>query len=246
MIPSIRSDLYEAFKQPGCPVCQVVVQSVSHYIRSVFYEKINDRELRADLRESRGFCVRHAWQTLQPGLGDALGGAILYQDILTDILREFPEAAPVEGQSNLSGQNRWLAGLVKTGQKERVGRAKKVEDAVRPKKLCPVCQQREELHEIVLAELLEGLAEESMQVPYRDSFGLCLPHLSKAVAIVEDAGLQGELIQVSRSKMEGLRSELGEFIRKNDYRFTGEAFGPERDAWARAVRLVAGELEAWG
>ena len=246
MIPSIRNDLYNAFKQPGCPVCQVVVQAVSHYIRSIFYEKINDRELRAELRESRVFCVRHAWQALQPGLGDALGGAILYQDILTNILRELPESAAAEGQIKPAGQNRWLVGLVKTGQKDLAGRAKKVEQAVTPRKPCPVCRHREGLHETVLAGWGGGLGDGPMRIAYQDSFGLCLPHLSIAVATVADVTLQSELIQIGRTKMEELLAELGEFIRKNDYRFSDEGFGPERDSWARAVRMTAGEIEAWG
>jgi hypothetical protein len=41
--------------------------------------------------------------------------------------------------------------------------------------------------------------------------------------------------------METLRAELGEFIRKNDYRFINEGFGAERDAWRRAVATGAGK-----
>jgi hypothetical protein len=40
--------------------------------------------------------------------------------------------------------------------------------------------------------------------------------------------------------MEKLRAELGEFIRKNDYRFIHEGFGTERDSWRRAVAMGAG------
>ena len=80
MIPSIRNDLYNAFKQPGCPVCQVVVQAVSHYIRSIFYEKINDRELRAELRNC---CDRDEYREIEAELKKALAELDAWLDTLT-------------------------------------------------------------------------------------------------------------------------------------------------------------------
>ena len=47
-------------------------------------------------------------------------------------------------------------------------------------------------------------------------------------------------------KMKKLRAELGEFIRKNDYRFIHEGFGAERDSWRRAVVMGAGKKEIRG
>jgi hypothetical protein len=37
-----------------------------------------------------------------------------------------------------------------------------------------------------------------------------------------------------------LHGELGEFIRKQDYRFAHEAYGSEADAWQRAIALLVG------
>ena len=39
-------------------------------------------------------------------------------------------------------------------------------------------------------------------------------------------------------KLELLRGELNEVIRKNDYRFRSEEWGAERDAWVRALAMV--------
>lgn len=41
-------------------------------------------------------------------------------------------------------------------------------------------------------------------------------------------------------RAEQLLAELKEFMRKSDYRFTGEPMGAEGDSWTRAVAWVTG------
>jgi hypothetical protein len=41
--------------------------------------------------------------------------------------------------------------------------------------------------------------------------------------------------------MQALDEELREFIRKHDYRFTGEGMGTEGTSWIRAIEMVAGK-----
>ena len=41
--------------------------------------------------------------------------------------------------------------------------------------------------------------------------------------------------ELEESRLARLQAEMEEFIRKNDYRFRGEAWGTERDAWQRAL-----------
>ena len=49
------------------------------------------------------------------------------------------------------------------------------------------------------------------------------------------------LREVQRACLESLLAELSEFIRKHDYRFTGEGMGAEGTSWIRAVEMVAGK-----
>jgi len=49
-----------------------------------------------------------------------------------------------------------------------------------------------------------------------------------------------KLLVIHREKLESLKAELTEFIRKNDYQFIAEGFGKEGDAWLRAVGLMVG------
>jgi anaerobic glycerol-3-phosphate dehydrogenase len=70
--------------------------------------------------------------------------------------------------------------------------------------------------------------------------GFCLPHLRQVTARLRGEALE-RLLQYQQERWEELRAELAEIVRKNDYRFQGEGFGAERDAWLRAVRAVVGE-----
>jgi len=94
--------LLDACRQPCCPVCRVVHRSVQRYLSGLFYERVNDGWVRSDLRKSLGFCRAHAWLVLDQNLGDALGVAIIYHDILGMILKRLPKAAsPLPSQGRL-------------------------------------------------------------------------------------------------------------------------------------------------
>jgi hypothetical protein len=75
----------------------------------------------------------------------------------------------------------------------------------------------------------------------QDSGGLCLPHLRRALDQIKNASEVAALLTVHREKLEGLRAELAEFIRKNDYQVIKEGFGKEGDAWLRAIGTVVGQ-----
>jgi hypothetical protein len=54
------------------------------------------------------------------------------------------------------------------------------------------------------------------------------------------------LIEVQRGKQARLMAELAEFCRNHDYRFRHEAWGPESDAWQRAIEVLAGKAGVLG
>jgi hypothetical protein len=75
----------------------------------------------------------------------------------------------------------------------------------------------------------------------RASPGMCLVHLQQALRLARDGTARAWLLDIEAPKLQGLIDELGEFIRKHDYRFRGEPRGAERDAWLRAIEMVAGK-----
>jgi len=54
------------------------------------------------------------------------------------------------------------------------------------------------------------------------------------------------LLELQPLKREGLRGELGEFIRKLDYRLMAEPRGEEATSWRRVIALFAGKPEVFG
>jgi len=102
---------------------------------------------------------------------------------------------------------------------------------------CPACDNRDETTGWVLTELSKNILQEPLLGALRASQGLCFGHLRQAFEYLRTPEKRKTLLGVQREIMERLRGELAEYIRKNDYRFTGETFGPERDSWRRAGKM---------
>jgi hypothetical protein len=212
-------DLIDAAAEPGCPVCHLSIKSTRRYLDSVIYEYVNDPGVRDDLRAARGYCNKHAWW-LTDIPGSALGVAIVYKDIVQSI------AGAVDA---LPDGNKASAGA--EGLLERL----------RPAGACPACKHRDVKEEHLLNALLKNIDDERLATALTDSSGLCLPHLVRALELVEDNRTLRRLAALQQDKLARLQDELSEFIRKSDYRFQAEGFGQEGNSWRRALALVSGE-----
>jgi hypothetical protein len=231
---SIVYNLLEACHETGCPICRLEQKSVERYLDHQFYENVNAPAWRDRLRASHGFCHEHAWLGVNQRLGDALGYSIIYRDIVNSVLTQLedpnrPVPAPRRGTSFL----RQIPEAVQT-------MIAKMLPALTPRKRCPVCEHREETTRSTLSVLVEELETPEMTNALRASEGLCLPHLRLALERVKDTSACETLLTIHREKLESLRAELEEFIRKNDYQAIKEGFGREGDAWLRAVGMIAG------
>jgi len=80
-------DLRDACAQNRCPVCRLLDRGTERSMENLLYENVNDGGIRARLRKSLGFCKEHALFLIK--IGDTLGIAIIYQDILRSILKSY-------------------------------------------------------------------------------------------------------------------------------------------------------------
>lgn len=224
----------EACRQSGCPVCRVEERGVERYLENQFYENVNSPRWRDRLRGSLGFCREHAWLAVDRRLGDALGFSILYRDVINTVLKKLEE----EGTSARSSGH-WTSRLrqVPEGARTLVVR---ILTALTPLKTCPVCEHRDELRDSILSALVKALEKPDVTTALQTSDGLCFPHLRAALERIRDASSCELLLSMHREKLEELRAELDEFIRKSDYREIEAGFGSEGDAWLRAVARVGG------
>ena len=212
-------NLLEACRAKGCPICQLEQQGVERYLDQQFYENVNSPKWRDQLRLSLGFCHEHAWLGVDHRLGDALGYSIIYRDLVNSVLKQL-ETDPSRNKSAKSP------------------------DGLAPRKTCPVCEHRNHVTRTYLTVLVEQLKTPEMSSALQESDGLCLPHLRMALAHMRVESDREQLIQLHRLKLEGLRAELDEFIRKNDYQAAQEGFGSEGDAWLRAIAHAESDFNA--
>ena len=226
--------ILEACREPGCPVCRLEQQGVERYLDNHFYENVNSPSWRERLRLSLGFCHEHAWLGVNQRLGDALGYAIIYHDILNTILSQWNE----DGSSE-RGLRRWASLLQRIPEQART-MVERMLNALTPRKPCPVCEYRDEMTRTILSALVEELKTSEMMEALQASEGLCMPHLRLTLEHIKNRSACEKLLTIHRKKLESLRAELALFIRKNDYQLISEGFGKEGNAWLRAVALIAG------
>jgi hypothetical protein len=231
---SIAYNLLQACGKPGCPVCRLEQHAVERYLDNKFYENVNTPAWRDQLRASLGFCEEHASLAVEKRLGDALGFSIIYRDILNSILnhlkrRDSPPRTP----------RRWVSLLGQIPEQAQT-LIEKMFSAFTPRKRCPACEHRDKTTRSLLSVLVEEMQKPEMVNALEASEGLCLPHLRLALEHVRDVSVCETLLTIHREKLESMKAELEEFIRKNDYQFAAEGFGKEGDAWLRAIGTVTG------
>lgn len=226
-------DLIEACAQPVCPLCWLAQRSVRQYVRMLFYEHVNDVDLRAVIRASQGYCEQHTWALLEAGLGNALGISIIYHDVLTNILRDLPKPeAPAAGGP--------LALLNRFNQRFK-SRVQAALQALTGKRACPACELRAETDRLAGRALMQALADAQVAGAFRASYGLCIQHLRLCLPQIEQPAALEIVLEAMHTRLGALDAELALFIQKNDYRYNKEAWGSERDAWQRVVPRLVGE-----
>lgn len=235
MPSSIVYNLLEACREEGCPICRLEQKSVERYLDHHFYENVNSPGWRDRLRASLGFCREHAWLGVDQRLGDALGYSIIYRDLLNSILNQLND------ESSLSPPPRPRSSLLRQVPETTRKMIEKALTALTPRKHCPVCEHRDAATHTLLTVLVQELNSPEMTDALQASAGLCLPHLRQTLEQVKEASVCETLISIHRGKLESLKAELEEFIRKNDYQAIKEGFGKEGDAWLRAIGIVVGK-----
>ena len=196
----------------SCPLCTLTTRSVERQVRAFFAEFINDPAARIRFRQSRGFCAHHT--PLLAELGDALAVAILYADLAERT------------------QERWQA---ERGRRFPFGRQTGGHSALLAP--CPACAAESDAERRYTQALAAGLERAEVWSSVESGSGLCVAHAEAVMATAKPAAAT-RLRELELRRLALLQTELEELIRKNDYRFRGETWGAERDAWQRALQKL--------
>jgi hypothetical protein len=208
-------NLLDAIKEKGCPICFLVVKNTHKFMDDFLYESVNDPGLRKEIRESYGFCNRHAWQLQK--FGDGFGVSIVYKDLAQLIDKKL-------------GKINNLPALIKDLNKSR-----------KLKNNCMFCKQERDVENRYASVFIENFMDPELKHHYKNSFGFCIPHLLTTINKFKNRKAIEEITAIESEKISGLIAELSEFQRKHDYRFSKEGFGKEGDSWIRAIEKLEGK-----
>ncbi len=211
-------DLYQAFEQPGCPVCRLLEESVHAFIEGMMYEYVNEPSTHFAVRDARGFCTTHAWHILEQINASAFGIALLYEGLVRNLLEDMGQMKPDGGRRQVM----------------------QVAQVLAPKGPCPICTHRDTAEAHLLRNLLEYIADDDFAARFGASAGLCLEHLRQALAINAPLPAKNRLLTLQQAIWRELQRDLAEFVRKSDYQFADEELGREADSPRRAIQSFAG------
>lgn len=226
--------LLEACAQPGCPLCRLAQSATARFLDNLFYEMVNDAGMRGQLRNSLGFCKPHTHLLLGTLLRDPLGLTIIYHDVLNAILANLPPPDKARRPAGL------LDRLLRRPPEEIAEWVKNTLQALTPRSPCPACYYRDQYTNSMLKSLMIHLKTPALSQALEASDGLCLPHLRLALEKPASTNGYEKLMLIHQSKLQKLRDELAEFIRRSDYRFIEEGFGAEGNAYQRAMEMLVG------
>ena len=195
-----------------CVLCRLTERSVLRILRAFLDEFVNDPPQRLLLRQSRGFCREHT--RVLSEMADPLATAILYSDLIA------------------TTRERWARSQKKGGRFSLPARR-----SAEPKFPCPACGEEAAAEQRYAAALAAGLTRASIRTDWETQGVLCVAH-TEQVAFFSTSDIAAALYQQQSARLAKLEEELAEIIRKHDYRFRGEPWGPERSAWRRALALL--------
>jgi hypothetical protein len=217
-------ELLETLQAGGCALCRLSRRASDSYLNALLYEGVTDVRIRADLREARGPCYRHAWRMAHKR-GSLLGTAIIYRDVVNTLTK-----ALEQGATSASGG---LFGRKTVELQKRLAATTE----------CPACRLETDAEQRAAKTLLKYLKDAPIAVAYVAAGGLCLPHFQLVLGHAGEVAAR-TLAEWQATALRRLRDELDELIRKHDHRFRAEPISErEAVAWQRAVAIAVGEDE---
>ncbi len=199
----------EPLEVAECGFCRLEGRSVARSIKTLAAEFVNDPQTRVNLRESRGFCPEHSRLIIEHL--DPVAVSILYADLAEVTWELWAGKQPVSASRRLFSSAR--------------------------KPSCPPCITARETSERSCAALASQLSQPEIWSAVEANRWICVSHSEQIRKLARPADAE-RLRILETNHLKSLRAELEEIVRKNDYRFKGESWGPEKDAWIRAVKKL--------
>ena len=229
-----HEEIKEALQESGCAFCRMRDKAAFSYVDAVLFELVNDPQSRILFNKARGYCDKHMGLLLLEG--HAPGAGILMDGLMKTLLRILdnnPSAKAEPSQLNK------LLQQVRLGNRESL---KSLLADLEPEIHCPVCTHIEDLEKKYAHTLLKHFTGEyALSEDFRQSDGLCLPHLKLVLSQADMGENIRLLLEMQEAIWQRLKGELAEFVRKCDHNARDERItDPESISRMKAMTLIAG------
>jgi hypothetical protein len=214
-------NMLRSMKHEGCFLCDAVIADSEHILNSLFCEGNADAEIREEIILAGGLCNWYAWRaTFILSASDEL--AILYHSLLEKL-------------------STTTTSLIKSLEGTRDPRMSLPLWPARTDALCPVCKWNHTLEKSYLSDLLDFFRDNKFALEFKNSYGLCFPHLQMATdEFPSHANLSG-LLEMEQKKFSALLAQLAQFDRKRDSQSAKEPKDNDRASWRLAIELFVGK-----
>jgi len=205
--------LAEAFKSGRCPICYLLQGDEFHELCRWVGGNVADEGNRQRLDVAGGFCNYHFW--LLGEIHSPQSGSLVNDYVAANFLD------PLRNLSTGGGGTfaQWLRNVAEH---------------------CPLCIHliaREATH---LRALADWLNEPPSWREYENSRGLCLPHLVRLQALIDDPMLRKQLTCAQVVQVGRLLKEMRDFARQFEAGQRWEISHDEWKAWERLVEKLVG------
>lgn len=226
--------LEEALHGTGCPVCTEIESTEKHYFEAMLYEYVLDAGVRRKLHRHHGFCTRHAKLALATELmlkSDGLHLATMFETVLEENVKLLQEQVKSIKESKKQATKRRRKGATTTKQADE----------------CFVCSFLEESENIALHDLLYFSNDDEFIEAYKKSkTTICFRHLQ--MVIMESTGpvwaerISSRVLEVTERKLNAIRRNLSNFIKKHDYQSEHDYTPEEINSYIDVVNFFSGRM----
>lgn len=229
-------DFLEAIRRAdGCPVCLEAGRAWIEWLTWLVDAVPRDSAVE-DLLPT---CPEHVWATVH--LGGAFLALATVRHVVGAIRGVVGRAIQILTPSPPPEPERWSERIKRRLQEPR-HRFRAAREMVARALECPVCRRLAVARDRTLALLFALLEDRQHRVLFEDGYGLCLKHVSRALALRPAPSIRAVLVEVEAAKLARLHWELEEQMRKAAWNVRPESKGAEGGAWQRAVLRFSGSL----
>ena len=205
-------------KTRTCPVCDALSRAAFDFFVSLEGSLIKKAQVRNEFASVRGLCNVHTWQFQNVAAPQDI--SVGYVPLVETVAASLKEIA------NGDGHVEAVTGLLSKYEH------------------CPACEALKKEQDSQAARFLEYISTPDGQKFYRQSLGLCLPHLRIVLALKPSEEITKFLLNEQAEHFNDLEDDMRSYTLKRDAIRRGLLNRDEENAWRRALVQLVGERTA--